>query len=1008
MTSDSSTANEHGSLRELHNIIHDIAHFLPCQGPIKTFVHHNTLHQFEGYEFFDGLDAAADLYGAQSALPESTYQDFFEQGRIRYSDLNRALGEYGLKGEAWLLGLSKRKIVRSVLLSAPALLTAETLRWRLVEKHYLQRFHEEVSPGKVKHIRAADAATPQEQLRQWLASYEEVVREWNQPWLHELIETADLSCVSPADWTTQDSLKLLWIAAIVYSRAVLIADPSHGSNHHPLKTTAPIEELINPYLIKFTSTFLDRGLAHLTQSDRAHGLLEAFFSHMRNHSFGRPAWLRGDLERYERLQPLEVIDAIVREKGVPLEQVKEFLLQKALILKGWAGLVHQSERGVAGISNRASVAEFLAVRLVMESLAEEYFNKRPHLLGVEESEGPFELHRPGVADVHDEAARIRTTAYHLFHAFQLFPCSGSELLGLASEQKQELVALLCQFDSPLRLRVWHKAYEWNLYSRTASAVLHHNKKASDRKKQGESLCQIVTCIDDREESFRRYIEEISPDYETFGTAGFFGVDAEFHSLYERPAPFCPVNVVPTHHIQIRPKEGSENRLIGLQRIRTLQSEVDMFIESQSRSLVRGWLLALGGLLALFPLSLSTLAPRLVHRFNLFLKRTLINPSDESAIVFADEGDTSVDGLFTLDEMVHRVKTLLITTGLSKRLAPLVVVMGHGSFSTNNPFRSAYDCGACGGRPGRMNPRVFAMMANRKDVREKLREQGVVIPDTTTFLGAFHNTCTDEVEYFDLEQLVDANAKIFERLRGDVDIARAQNALERCRRFDDASVGTVQEAIAHVESRAHHIAQPRPEYGHATNALCFVGRRDVTKGLFLDRRSFLVSYDKDVDSDGSALRNLLRAVVPVCMGINLEYFFSALDNQKYGAGTKLPHNVTSLLGLMTGYCSDLRTGLPAQMVEIHEPVRLLLVLEQQPERILDIMAKEPEINKVIRNHWVKVMTYSQTDNRLHYFDHTGTFVPFEEVVVESGSVSSSLSWVLGKKGHLDFVQVGVGR
>jgi uncharacterized protein YbcC (UPF0753/DUF2309 family) len=453
------------------------------------------------------------------------------------------------------------------------------------------------------------------------------------------------------------------------------------------------------------------------------------------------------------------------------------------------------------------------------------------------------------------------------------------LLGLEPEKQQALVELFCQFDSPLRLRVWHKAYEWNLYSRTASALLHNNKNAAANRAPRESLCQLVTCIDDREESFRRYIEESSPDYETFGTAGFFGVDAEFHSLYERPAAFCPVNVIPTHQIQIKPKEGSQERLRGLQKIRTLQTDVDMFIESQSRSLIRGWLLALGGLLALFPLSLSTLAPRLVHRFNLFLKRTLINPSDESAIVFADDGSGSAEaGLFTLDEMVHRVRTLLRSTGLSKRLAPLVVVMGHGSFSTNNPFRSAYDCGACGGRPGRMNPRVFAMMANRQDVRAALREQGLTIPDTTTFIGAFHNTCTDEVEYFDVDQLVDANAKIFERFKNDVETARAQNALERCRRFDDASVHTVQEAIAHVESRAHHIAQPRPEYGHATNALCFVGRREITQGLFLDRRAFLVSYDKDVDSDGSALRNLLRAVVPVCMGINLEYFFSALDNQ----------------------------------------------------------------------------------------------------------------------------------
>jgi hypothetical protein len=308
----------------------------------------------------------------------------------------------------------------------------------------------------------------------------------------------------------------------------------------------------------------------------------------------------------------------------------------------------------------------------------------------------------------------------------------------------------------------------------------------------------------------------------------------------------------------------------------------------------------------------------------------------------------------------------------------------------------------------MNPRVFAMMANRKEVRAKLREGGLVIPDTTAFIGAFHNTCTDEVEYFDVEQLTDASAKIFEKLQVDVETARARNALERCRRFDDTHVSSMRQAVAHVESRAHHIAQPRPEYGHATNAMCIVGRRQITKGLFLDRRAFLVSYDKNLDSDCTILRNLLRAVIPVCMGINLEYLFSALDNQKYGAGTKLPHNVTSLLGLMTGYCSDLRTGLPAQMVEIHEPVRLLVVLEQEPEKVIELLAREPELAQVINNRWVVVMAYSSERNQLYYYNEKSEFTLFDEETVHIDTIPSFLAYAADQKGHLEFVRLGQRR
>ena len=141
------------------------------------------------------------------------------------------------------------------------------------------------------------------------------------------------------------------------------------------------------------------------------------------------------------------------------------------------------------------------------------------------------------------------------------------------------------------------------------------------------------------------------------------------------------------------------------------------------------------------------------------------------------------------------------------------------------------------------------------------------------------------------------------------------------------------ALGHVEGRAADLAQPRPEYGHATNAFCIVGRRERTRGLFLDRRAFLVSYDPTRDEDGTTLARILAAVVPVVAGISLEYYFSYVDPTGYGCGTKLPHNVTSLLGVMDGAQSDLRTGLPWQMVEIHEPVRLTMVVDTTPEILI---------------------------------------------------------------------------
>ena len=67
---------------------------------------------------------------------------------------------------------------------------------------------------------------------------------------------------------------------------------------------------------------------------------------------------------------------------------------------------------------------------------------------------------------------------------------------------------------------------------------------------------------------------------------------------------------------------------------------------------------------------------------------------------------------------------------------------------------------------------------------------------------------------------------------------------------DSNRGTdadAESALRHVEERSEHLAEPRPEYGHCTNAVCVVGRRSLTRGLFLDRRAFLVSYDANRDA-----------------------------------------------------------------------------------------------------------------------------------------------------------------
>jgi hypothetical protein len=144
-------------------------------------------------------------------------------------------------------------------------------------------------------------------------------------------------------------------------------------------------------------------------------------------------------------------------------------------------------------------------------------------------------------------------------------------------------------------------------------------------------------------------------------------------------------------------------------------------------------------------------------------------------------------------------------------------------------------------------------------------------------------------------------------------------------------------------------------------------------------------------------------VPVVAGISLEYYFSYVDPSGYGCGTKLPHNVTSLLGVMDGAQSDLRTGLPWQMVEIHEPTRLAIVVEGTPDRVRRVVEDNPAIERLVRNRWIWFACLDTESGALWELRSTG-FVPHAPEHALATVTGESADWYQGKRGFLPPVAI----
>jgi uncharacterized protein YbcC (UPF0753/DUF2309 family) len=323
--------------------------------------------------------------------------------------------------------------------------------------------------------------------------------------------------------------------------------------------------------------------------------------------------------------------------------------------------------------------------------------------------------------------------------------------------------------------------------------------------------------------------------------------------------------------------------------------------------------------------------------------------------------------FSLEEQVQFVARALTSTGLTSNFSRFVLIIGHESLSRNNPYESALDCGAAGGAHGLPNARAFCAMANKPEVRLRLRELGIVVPEDTWFVPGSHTTTTDEVTLADLDQLPSRHLLYLERLQAGLAAAARRCAAERVRTLGLGSRAerSPQAAAQAARRQANDWSQVRPEWGLSRNLYGIVGGRHLTEGVDLGGRAFLLSYDHRFDPDGRFLENLLSAPVVVGEWINLEHYFSTVDPHRFGSGSKVYHNVAGRFGVMTGNQSDLRTGLPLQTLykdrrPYHEPMRLVALVEAPVRLVLAVVQRLPKVRSLVFGEWIRVVVLDPED------------------------------------------------
>ncbi len=461
--------------------------------------------------------------------------------------------------------------------------------------------------------------------------------------------------------------------------------------------------------------------------------------------------------------------------------------------------------------------------------------------------------------------------------------------------------------------------------------------------------QAMFCIDVRSEVFRRALETQDASVQTLGFAGFFGLPVEYKPVgAESTRPQLPGLLGAKFRVT---DTAVPNELAATRRSRWRsafawkqfkQNPLSCFAFVESMGLLFAGDLLRDSFSRGARASADHERSGLSSRENSARKPRITARCDSAPL--------------TLQDRVQLAEGVLRAMSLTSDFARIVLLTGHGSETRNNPHAAGLDCGACCGQTGEVNARAAAALMNDPEVRAGLIERGISLTPSTHFVPGLHNTTTDEVTLFDLDELPPSHRADVVELRQTL-----SSAGNRARRERSAKLGlsglTDERLKTEITDRARDWAQVRPEWGLANNAAFIVAPREHSRHIKLDGRSFLHDYRFEDDKEFSVLELIMTAPMVVTHWINLQYYASTVDNTRYGSGNKVLHNVVgSHIGVFEGNGGDLRIGLPMQSLHdgeqwMHTPLRLSVFIEAPREAIEAILQKHDTVRALVDNEWL---------------------------------------------------------